>query len=131
MTSRAREKSRRAQLQPLPRVSANPIYAQLATPRGSPNLPARHWWFTREKRWKTGLTTRRILLSIIAGAISVSGTGWVVFLVLMPVASGHIVEFGTDVFVPFEIVVGLVGMILVIAWLIDYLTLASRIVAED
>ncbi len=39
--------------------------------------------------------------------------------------------YKTDVFVPFEIVVGLVGMVLVVAWLIDYLTLASRIVADE
>jgi len=107
------------------------LQAQLGTPRSNPNRLDRHGWFSRERRWKTGLTTRRILLSIIAGAISISGTGWVVFLILLPVSTGHVVMYKTDVFVPFEIVVGLVGMVLVVAWLIDYLTLASRIVADE
>ncbi len=43
---------------------------------------------------------------------------------------GYTVMFRTDIFVPFEIILGLAGMVLVVVWLIDYLTLASRVVEE-
>ncbi len=71
-----------------------------------------------------------MFLSIIAGAISIAGTGYVLFSILVPVSMGYTVMFRTDIFVPFEIILGLAGMVLVVVWLIDYLTLASRVVEE-
>jgi|SRR6266571_6753075 len=130
MTSRNREKARGAQLQPLPRIGGKRLTSQAGSSRRSPADSMRHWWFSREKRWKTGLTTKRMFLSIIAGAISIAGTGYVLFSILVPVSMGYTVMFRTDIFVPFEIILGLAGMVLVVVWLIDYLTLASRVVEE-